>query len=683
MAEQRFVVVDVESKSKLSLPDVGAYDYARHPSTRFICICWRSGTRDNIGKAKIFRWSPYFPDAFDSLDELIFALLDRENRLVAHNALFEQVMIRYVLPRYTSSENFRRLLRCIPIDRWECTAAGAAAMALPRDLRGACIALKLPVQKDDEGSRLIKKYCKPRKPTKNNPHIWHRKKRDILRLIEYCATDVRAQTGLFLALPPLTEREREVWKLDQEVNWRGIHVARPLVKKILGMISEESRSLQEQTAKLTKGAVTSTTKVKATKDWLEEHDCFLPNLQKKTIEDALAEMDLNPEARKLLEIRQAASMSSTAKYLGFWMRSSVDSTVRDILKYHGASTGRFTGAGLQVHNFPRGKIDDTWGACDLIRWSTLEELRLLYPNPMELFSSCLRSMIVPHPGNWFFGGDFSSIEVRVLFWLAGHDDGLDAYREGRDLYLELAAVIYGIKFEELKRRYKEEDAEAIEMREVAKRAVLGCGYGMGWKKFGMTCKQFGQAVSTRLAKKAVDAYRGTHEPVPQLWADVEAAAINAVKKPGKVFTAGRCLWWVEKNTLWCELPSGRRLAYYGPSLKMRPTPWGELRPCLYHWGVHPKTKQWVNDHTYGGKLVENITQAIARDIMVDSCLRVRRAGYKIALTVHDELLSERKKSRGSRDHFRALMSQTEKWSREIPIEVKAWDGPRYGKVKGT
>ena len=678
---QRYLILDYETKSEADLKRVGAWEYARHPSTRLMCVAWRVGTKETISTAPVRKWSPFFPDRFDSLDDLLKLMCDSTILLGAHNAFFEQVITRFVLVKYVKNIFRRAMLAKLPVKRWFCTASFAAALALPRDLNGACRALKLPFQKDMEGNRLVKKYMKPRKPTKNNPRRWHNKASELLRIIDYCAQDIRAQTALFLAIPPLTPMERRVWELDQRTNWRGIRVDRPTVSLILKMIKIEVLRLTKRTREITKGELESTNKVKATKNWLEKHGLFLPNMQKKTVEDALSDLEMSKVAREILEIRQATSKSSTAKYVGFWLRSITDSIVRDILMYHGASTGRFTGVGLQVHNFPRGTVKDTWEAVDLIRFADLEFLRMIYGNAMGLFSSCLRSMIVPHPGYTFFGGDFSSIEVRVLFWLANHKAGLQAYRDKRDLYIEMAAVIYNINAKELAKRYEARDPEAQAMREVAKRAILGCGYGMGWKKFGDTCKQFGQAVTTKLAKRAVDAYRKTHNQIPDLWYNIEQAAISAVRHRGKKFTVNHTSWFIKNNILWCELPSGRRLAYYGPELKMKPTPWGEKRPTLYHWDVHPKTKQWVFTGTYGGKLVENLCQAIARDLMVESSLRVEEKGYIISLTVHDELLTEHKK--GNLDHFRSLMAATPKWGREIPVEVKAWTGPRYGKVDGT
>lgn len=202
----------------------------------------------------------------------------------------------------------------------------------------------------------------------------------------------------------------------------------------------------------------------------------------------------------------------------------------------------------------------------------LEYLRTINSNPMELFASCLRSVIQAREGTEFFCGDFSSIEVRVLFWVAEHEKGLQAYRKERDLYREISVAIFGVPLSEVTK----------DQREIGKRAILGCGYGMGHVKFRETCIQYGQPVTEALAKKAVFAYRIAHSPVPQLWYNLEQAAISAVKQPGKSFKINRTNWFVKEGFLWCELPSGRRLAYYKPRIGLKMTDWGEQRDALPH-----------------------------------------------------------------------------------------------------
>lgn len=672
---QVHLVLDFETRSKADLRKIGATEYARHPSTQLLCVAWRIGTLEDLReqmknreKVPAKRWSPAIPSPYGEFKR---ALLDPSVMLVAHNAPFEQAITRYVLSKLISDP----ALGEIPIERWLCTMAAARAVAVPAKLEGACAALHLPVQKDMEGHRLMMKMSKPRKPTKNNPAIWHQKKADLVRLMEYCATDVDAETMLLLTLPPLPESEREVWKLDQKINQRGFLADRDLVNKILGMISEEMKRFESETRRITDGLVNSTAQRDATLRFLASNGCSLPNLQKKTVEDALAARLATGKALELLLLRQAASKSSTAKYEAFENRSRSSGRVYDNLTYHTAGTGRWGGAGVQPQNFPaRGIInkEDLDFAC---KWLadpevTLEDVRLIWGNPLDFFASLLRSMIKASPGKELFSGDFAGIEARVLFWLARHEEGLRAFRNGDDLYCELASEIFGFTVTK-----KENPKE----RDLGKRAILGCGFGMGKAKFFETCKNQGQEVEPELAAAAVAAYRKKHYPVVHLWSNLDKAAIAAVKNPGKRYSVNRTKWFFEKKFLWCQLPSGRKLAFYGPEIRKKPTPWGEMKETLYHWDIHPKTKKWVFTGTYGGKLAENVTQGVARDLMAAAMIRVEKAGYEVLFSVHDEADAERAIGEREASDFEKLMAQSPVWAEGIPIVVEGWKGPRYRK----
>jgi DNA polymerase len=664
-----FCVLDFETRSRADLKKVGAWEYARHESTRVLCVGYRFGTRAELakpGRAKV--WSAFKGEPVPM--ELLDCLREKSVKLVAHNAFFEQVITRFVFPRAINGMDATALFS-LPHSRWICTASMARALALPGRLAEGCAALNLPVQKDMEGHRLMLKLSKPRKATKHNAAEWHDEPKDHARLAEYCRTDVEAEVALFLKIPGLSDNERKVWLLDQKINARGFLVDRPAVQKVLHMIAEESRALEQKTFELTGGAVKTTNQRAATLAWLEGQGLALPDLRAKTVGDALASGLASGKARELLEVRQAASKTSTAKYAAFEMRSRTDGRVRDNLVYHTASTGRFGGAGVQPQNFPRGTIEDTDLAADVLAdpATDLELVRLLYGRPLDVFSSCLRAMIKASPGREFVGGDYAGIEARVLFWIAGHEQGLTAFREERDLYVEMAAEIFDAAL----------DSITKSQRFLGKSAILGCGFGMGKKKFFETCRSQGQEIEPELAERAVKAYRAAHWPVVRTWALIERAAIEAVRQRGRSFKICKTRWFVEGDFLYCELPSGRRLAYYKPSLRMKPTPWGEKRPVLYSWALNPKTRKWEEEGTYGGKLVENVVQAIARDLMCDAMLRAEAAECPVVLTVHDELLTEPDAGRMSVEEFEALMAKTPVWADGLPVKVEGWKGLRYKK----
>lgn len=694
--DQKYLILDYETRSEADLKKTGGFEYANHPTTKILCAAWRMGTRAELREqikqkrewdrtvraitsepnpyaAKV--WSSAFPDS-DDVSELIDLIFDTDNIIVAHNALFEQVITRFVLSRFIKNPDDIMALGTLPHYRWMCTASMAAALALPRNLEGACAALHLPIQKDMEGRRLILKYCKPRKPSKKNPSRWFSSARDLRRIMLYCQTDVDAETMLFLTIPPLSEAEREVWLLDQKINFRGFEADREMVEATLSMIAEETLNLNRETTVMTNGKPGSTTQRDGVLRWLHEQGVFLPDLRAKTVSDAITEGLVEGEPKRLLEIRQAVSKTSTKKYAAFEARSRTDGRVRDILVYHTASTGRWGGAGVQPQNFPRGTIDDTVLAADVLRTGDLEFVRLIYGNPMGVFSSCLRSVIKAPEGKEFFCADYAAIEARVLFWVAKHTSGLKDFRENVPVYEKMAMVIYAL-----------ETLEAVTklQRQVGKQSFLGCGYGMGWKKFCATCKFFGIDVDEETAQVAVSAYRTLHAPVVKLWSNLEKAAIEAVKRKGTRFKINHTTWWVEAlpgtklEFLWCELPSGRRLAYFGPQVKYEKTPWDEKRAVLYHWGVNPLTRKWESSGTYGGRLTENVVQAISRDLMASAMLRIERADYELILTVHDEILAERWKGYGNVPDFEALMAELPEWAEGCPVKVEGWSGPRYRK----
>lgn len=695
MDNQKYLILDYETRSRCDLKKAGAYEYANHPTTQIMCISWRLGTRESLRQDLRLKaqwdaayyaqypngtmanphdaniWTPAFGSP-QRIIELQSFMCAEDIILVAHNALFEQVITRFVLSKLARNEH----LKDIPHDRWVCTASLAASLALPRNLDGACQALELPTQKDMTGHRLMLKLSKPRKPSKNNPGEWHCQMRDLKRLMQYCQRDVDAETMIFLTLPPLNEIERQVWLLDQKINFKGFKVDREMVDATLTMITEERKHLNKETKGMTFGKLVSTTQRDGVLKWLQTEGIFLPDLRAKTVRDAISENLVEGDAKRILQIRQAISKTSTKKYSAFEARSRTDGRVRDFLVYHTASTGRWGGSGVQPQNFPRGNISDTTLAAEVLRAGDLEFTRLIYGNPMDVFSSCLRSVIIAPEGRELFCADYAAIEARVLFWVAKHSSGLKAFYDDRPMYEEMACQIY--KIAQIENVTKAQ-------RQVGKQTVLGCGYGMGWKKFVITCKNFGMDVDEELAQTAVSAYRSFHQPVVKLWSNLEKAAIEAVRRKGTKFKINHTSWWVEslpntrKEFLWCELPSGRRLAYFKPVIKYEKTPWDEKRAVLYHYGVNPLTKKWESAGTYGGRLTENVVQAIARDLMAEAMLTIDKAGYDLTLTVHDEILAEHDKTKGNIKEFEQLMASIPHWALGCPVRVEGWNGPRYKK----
>ena len=376
-----------------------------------------------------------------------------------------------------------------------------------------------------------------------------------------------------------------------------------------------------------------------------------------------------------------------------------DNRVHGGLLYHGAQTGRWSGAGVQPHNFPKGEIVDMSEAWRVIKIQDPERIKALpkgkkkklpYNSVMTVLSHALRGVIVPSPGKQIYVADYAAIEARVLLWLADDTDALAVFeraktcpcrKDGReacnrcDTYCDMASDIYV---------YDTNKRDNPKERSIGKIAVLGLGYQMGASKFVDTCALGGVEVSEEFAQKIVDAYRAKFWRVKQMWADQNEAAIRAVHSKGRV-QCGRVTWIYEKTPcgvpfLYCELPSGRRIAYPEPQLKLRTTPWGSTQRVLTFMGVDTFSHQWKRQSTYGGSLVENITQAVSRDILAAAMLRIEaHPVYELVLSVHDETVCEAETGAGSLHEFEQLMNELPDWAAGCPIASESWAGNRYRK----
>lgn len=662
---QTYAVVDFETFSKLDLKKAGAWEYSRHPSTEVLCLGYRIGTRQTLRQEKTKIITKNFQD--------FFKLAKNEKwLLVAHNALFEQVISRNTIGVP------------LPVSQWICTASLARSVGLPGKLADAGAALGLPIQKDMEGHRLMLKLSKPRKPTKNNPSTRVRDPESLRRLFEYCKTDVDAETELFLRLPRLTPLERNLWILDQRMNLRGFAVDRELIKNTIALVSQETKRLDDELEKLTGGQLSSARQNKAMLDYLTNQEgLMIPNMQQKTIQEWLRKKDLSEIARKILDIRSQVTRSSTAKYTAFEIRSRSDGRARDNTIFFGAHTGRQSGTGLQPQNLFKSLFHETElnAGLTLLTRRDHHAISAVFRRPMDLYASALRSCIIPAPGHVLDVGDFATIEVRVLFWLAGNQSGLDSLAAGKDLYIDMASKIFGTPVDEIKAGVAAHDPEIVKKRQLGKHTVLGAGFGIGvgGEKFQATCKQFDLEISKELAQKAVKTYREMYPKIPGFWSSIEKAAVAAVQNPGSMFRIGRLVWFLDKDFLKVKLPIDRNFSYFQPKLEKVRSFYGEQLKLSY-MGVDPISKKFVRQHTWGGKLTENVVQAVARDLLMCSLLRLESEGIsKPVLAVHDEIVAERQKGTGSIEVFLKTMAIVPDWAQGLPIKVAGWAGDRYKK----
>lgn len=608
----------------------------------------------------------------------------------AHNAFFETCIYKNVLVRRFGWPD-------IPFKQFRCTAAKAASCALPRNLEGAGAAMNLSTQKDKRGYAAMMKTCKPTRAWNDwvkkgkigdeppmfleyddAPDVWE-------TLYTYCKIDVKTEELLDRSLPDLSPGELEIWFLNQKLNWRGLKIDIPTVEKIVQIMAVENKVRLKELDTLTMGLVTKPGARKSILDFLALEGIELPDIRAKTVDDALQGDNLSDDMRRLLEIRKALSKTSTKKYQSFLDRAMPDHRVRDILLYHGASTGRDTGTGIQPHNFPRGAIavskNRPYEPVENVVECDHDMLKVLYGESLPIvFSSILRNMIVPTTGKELFVADFSKIEVAVLWWLAGNVPGLKILRAGLDPYIYMAAANTGREYKEIEAAVEAGEEWALDARQLGKAQVLGCGFGMGWEKFKATAWDvYRLKLTDEQSKAAVYNYRETNASVRQLWLAYEQAAIAATTQ-GYTHEAGKARFQKYNNFLWATLPSGRKLAYREPEMMNRVVQgsYKEL-PALSFMAVNSKTKKWAREYTWGGILTENIVQATARDLMMPAMVRLEKAGYQSLLMVHDEGICEKPIGEGSIDEFVKILCEPPPWAAGLPLEAKGWKGPRYRK----
>lgn len=663
--------IDFETRSASPLRKTGSWRYSLDATTEILCLAFRLPYWDE-GRTAL--WHPTFPhlgmpesDNNDEVAELL-EWIEVGGLVEAHNAWFERGV-------WTNILHAQHGWPMIGASQWRCSAAKAAAHALPRALGEATAALRLSITKDADGHKLMMKISKPRKARKAEREagstglLWHESADLFNRLFDYCRTDVLAESGLSEVIPDLNAAETQVYLLDQTVNERGFQLDDEAVDIALGLIKRETVILTKELAKVTDGQVAKATQRAQMLRWFSSEGLDLPDSQKATLDEAALDPLLPPKVKRGLELVRALGRSSTAKYQSMANWRCPDGRVRGGLLYHGAGTGRWSGAGVQPHNFIKGTESRMTILWDVLKTRNLKTIKLVCGDVMEALSNGLRGAIIAAPGHQLYVADYAAIEARCVLWLAGDEDALGIFRRHEDIYKDMAADIYSIQMSEV----------SGDQRQHGKQAVLGCGYQMGWSKFQATCAKYGILLDDETAQRIVAAYRAKYWRVVQMWTAQEDAAIAAVRTR-RPQTCGYTTWLREGDYLYCELPSGRRLAYPFPEIRSRETPWGAQKQALTFLGINPYTRKWSRQTTYGGSLVENITQAVARDLMAEAMLRCEQSGtYKPVLSVHDEMIAEAKLGTGSVSEFEQLMAECPAWAEGCPVEAAGWVGVRYRK----
>jgi DNA polymerase len=695
--------IDFETRSRIDLKKSGAWRYASDDSTQVMCLCYRLPFWPE-GKTAV--WVPDWIADICGVPRMpppadLCKWIEDGGVVEAHNAMFERAVWRSKLvPEFWPD---------IPDVQWRCSAAKAASYSLPRGLEKCCEIMNLPVQKDKEGHKLMMTMCRPKKATKKQPERWVQDATSIKRLIVYCRKDVLAEERFSQSLPDLSPVEQEIWLIDQEINERGIPIDLELVDKAMETLAYLRGKYEEEIQRLTDGKVPKVTARNQLKEWMLENGFELPNTQAATL-DALLEDDFLPDhIHGVVSRVRMAGRASTAKYKTIRYRASDDGRCRDVLMYAGASrTSRWAGVGIQPQNLPRGKIKNMDDTVFALMNLDAEELEEEYDDLYSVFSGALRGAILPGKDKMLVTADYSSVEARGLFWVCDHHDGVELFNQGIDSYLEMAAFVNNLDYATIKREFDEDKknkAPSIrwaDERQFGKQIILGAGYQLGPPKFIDYCAQSKIIIDLDTAKKGILGYRERHAPVKAFWYACEGAAIEAMQNPGSVVRVNSHIAYKRAGRfLFCQLPSGRLIPYPYPKLEWTERVWEDVdevtgkvtytksrKLAISYMEINSFTKKWDRSYTYGGKLVENIVQALCRDLMAHAMRVVKRHGqFELLLTVHDELVTALEivrvealgGSKAAAQLLCDLMCHLPNWGRGFPIAAEGAAMLRYRK----
>lgn len=669
--------IDFETCSAVDIKRVGAWQYSCHPSTRVHCGVFifapNIGAKD-LEERIAHRWRP------DSGEPIPFSVrrhIEQGFPVLAHNASFEKSIISNTLRDFPQP----------PMRAWHDTAALAAAANLPWSLEGLANTFRGATKKDTDGGDLMKSKSKVEIADDGSfiyptftPDEWE-------RLLSYCHDDVLAMLDCWFRVPQLTAAERLVWLADQKINLRGVRLDQERASIMARMAAARSKTLNADIFAETGSMVPKTSSVNDLRDWLTDAGVTLPKLPRKQKDGSfkatptanaetlkrLVNGDANAEIKRVLALRlEAGKLTSLAKLKRIPELVSNDGRLRYALRYCEAHTGRWASHGLQLHNLPRDRLGGIRDVVEsLVADDDLEVLEMLVDEPLAVLSQLLRSVIVAAPGYELLAGDFSAIEARVLAWLAGQQDVLDIFASGQDVYVA--------------------DAKSIgsDDRQLGKVARLGLGYGMGAKKFAVTALSYGVALSLKEARRVQLAWRANNPMIVGFWHALEQAFRDAIVTEGQVFTAGRVEVVRYGACLHAKLPSGRSVRYWRPRtrhvLKRIETVNEEGEIVISEFETEevqffvPDARTMLVESTYGGKLCENLTQAVSRDLLGEALLRLEDNGYPAVMHVHDAIASE--VLAGTRDvaEFCQLMATAPAWAHGLPIAVDGYRDTRFRK----
>ena len=640
----RTLICDIETYSSADLKRTGAVKYAEAEDFEILLMSYAFDddpvavwdfTADGV--------PPWLADA----------LTDPSVTKVAWNMAFERSCFNAALGIYT------------PPEQWRDAMTLSAMNGLPLTLEGAGAALQLERQKLSTGKALINYFCKPCRPTIRNggrtrnipqhdPEKWEEFKR-------YCLRDTETERAIYRRLLafPVPEWERRLEALDARANERGVLVDLELAEAAVFVDGKLREEHTEELHKLT--GLDNPNSVAQLKEWLEGVGVSVDSLNKATVADLRASVP-DPTTRRVLELRQLLGKTSTKKYEAVLDAVCKDRRVRGLLQYYGAGrTGRWAGRRVQLQNLAQNHLDDIAHVRELVRDRDLETLELLFDNVPDVLSQLIRTAFVAKPGHTFLVADYAAIEARVIAYLAGEKWRMDVFANGGDIYCSSASQMFKVPVEK--------HGVNGHLRQKGKIAELACGYGggvsalkaFGADKMGLTETEMAEIVAQ---------WRQASPTIPRFWRDAENAAKRALGNPGRTFTMPCGVKYMrDADALRCRLPSGRILSYWGARVE---------DGGIVFMGQNQMTRKWEKMDTWGGKLVENIVQAYARDCLAVALLRLDEAGYRITFHVHDEIIAEAPD--GSRwEDMAEIMGRPIPWAPGLLLRGDGYDTKFYMK----
>lgn len=602
-----------------------------------------------------------FPNA-----DLIQTLIDEADEIVIQNSAFDRTVLRHALGVE------------VPLEKIVDTMVQALAHGLPGSLDKLCDILGVPTDKakDKAGKQLIQIFCKPRpknsavrRATKaTHPVEWQ-------RFLDYAASDIPSMREVHKRLPkwnyPGNARERALWVLDQRINDRGVAVDLRFAERAVEAIGVATKRLDARTRAETNGEVESARKRdQLLAHILKDYGVDLPDMQKATLERRIEDPDLPEPVKELLRIRLMTATTSTSKYKALLRSTSSDGRLRGTLQFCGASrTGRWAGRLFQPQNLPRTskkwkKQVDT--AIQAFRDGVVD-LAYGEDDVMQAAANCIRGALVAAEDHKLVASDLSNIEGRMLAWLAGEQWKLDAFANGDDLYVLGYSRSFGVPVEEV----EADEAAGGTMRLIGKVQELALGYSGAVGAFGKMAAAYGVSLPDARVLEIVKGWRKANPAIVRFWYDLEDAAVRAASSPGRRIECGKLVLQRDGSWLRIRLPSGRYLCYPGVRVED-----GKLS----YMGVNQYTRKWERISTYGGKLVENCTQAAARDVLAWNMPEIEAAGFPIIMSIHDELVTEPLDSGQWTSHYlSSLMSAVPPWAQGLPLAAEGYEAARYRK----